>query len=133
MIAEDHETWQRVPQVARRLVRRLVRTLQPDMIVLFGSYALGRQGPSSDVDLLVVVPDDIAADEVARRRAQLIAGIFPHVDLVPATRAELIHARGERASFLRGVLERGLVVHRAATSASAPPAQIPDTGPGHGD
>lgn len=111
MIADDDDAWKSVPESVRRLVVRLVSTLQPDMVVLFGSYATGCAGPKSDVDLLVVLADDALVDEVARRRAQLIAGVFPHVDLVPATRAELTLSRGERASFLRGVLQRGVLLH----------------------
>lgn len=117
MIAID-DAWKGVPDSVRRLVARLVRTLQPDLVMLFGSYALGRAGPKSDVDLLVVLADDALVDEVARRRAQLVAGVFPHVDLVPATRAELDSARGERASFLRGVLQRGVLLHGTLPSAS---------------
>jgi predicted nucleotidyltransferase len=81
------------------------------MIVLFGSYANGHPMPGSDVDLLVVVPDEVGAEELVRRRTQLVAGLHPRVDLVPATRAELSESRGERASFLRGVLEHGIALH----------------------
>lgn len=40
------------------IVRRLVEAYQPERIYLFGSKARGEEGPDSDYDLLVVVPDD---------------------------------------------------------------------------
>ncbi len=42
------------------LIRLLVRAWNPVSIWLFGSRARGTQGPESDWDLLVVVPDEVA-------------------------------------------------------------------------
>jgi len=39
-------------------VRELTQALNPNRIYLFGSCARGEQRSSSDLDLLVVVPDD---------------------------------------------------------------------------
>jgi len=40
----------------REMVRRIVEGFAPERVILFGSYAAGRAGPDSDVDLLVVMP-----------------------------------------------------------------------------
>ena len=40
------------------LTRRLVESYSPVRIYLFGSEARGDAGPDSDLDFLVVVPDD---------------------------------------------------------------------------
>jgi predicted nucleotidyltransferase len=40
------------------MVRRLVEVYSPLRIYLFGSKARGDDGPDSDYDLLVVIPDD---------------------------------------------------------------------------
>jgi uncharacterized protein len=45
-------------QTLGEIVRRLADAYQPERIYLFGSRARGDYGPSSDYDLLVVVPDD---------------------------------------------------------------------------
>ena len=37
------------------LSRRISREFKPRKIILFGSYASGRPGPDSDVDLLVIM------------------------------------------------------------------------------
>ena len=39
----------------RRMVRRIVDQFDPEQVILFGSYARGKAGPDSDVDLLVVM------------------------------------------------------------------------------
>ncbi len=37
---------------------RIAREFRPERIILFGSFAYGRPGPDSDVDLLVLLPFD---------------------------------------------------------------------------
>ena len=44
------------PLYIDELVRRLVRRLHPNKVLLFGSYAYGTPHEDSDVDLLVVLP-----------------------------------------------------------------------------
>ena len=40
----------------REMVSRVVRQFKPEKVILFGSYARGKAGPDSDVDLLIVMP-----------------------------------------------------------------------------
>lgn len=42
----------------QEVVRRLVEVYRPERIYLFGSVARGDATPDSDIDLMVVVPDD---------------------------------------------------------------------------
>jgi len=49
-------------------VRRLIEAYQPERIYLFGSKARGEDGPDSDYDLMVIVPDDAPPE---RRRSRL--------------------------------------------------------------
>ena len=51
------EIMEREP-VLRKMVRRLVEVYSPLRIYLLGSKARGDDGPDSDYDLLVVLPDD---------------------------------------------------------------------------
>ena len=48
------------------LTRRMVEYYQPERVYLFGSAARGETSPDSDLDFLVVVPDDAPPE---RRRA----------------------------------------------------------------
>ena len=100
-----------LPATVERLVARLVRVMQPDSVLLFGSYVSGHASATSDVDLLIVMPDEDGTEELMRRQRQLAAGLVPRVDLVFASCEEVRLARGERASFLRGVFEHGIVLH----------------------
>jgi predicted nucleotidyltransferase len=50
------------------IVRRLIDTLHPVRIYLFGSKARGEGGQDSDYDLMVLVNDEEAAPPVRRSR-----------------------------------------------------------------
>jgi predicted nucleotidyltransferase len=55
-------------ETIQELVRRLAEFYQPERIYLFGSAARGEEGPDSDVDLCVVLPDD-APESLYRDRS----------------------------------------------------------------
>jgi len=99
-----------LPDSVFRLITRLRRWHNADLVILFGSYACGKATNRSDIDLLVVAPSVAEAEELTRRSGQLTAGQFPRIDLVISSREELDQARGERAAFLRSVFENGLVL-----------------------
>ena len=66
------------------ITRRLVEFYRPLRIYLFGSAARGEGGPDSDLDFLVVVPDD-APDSVFRSGEIYgrLRGVGVPVDVVP--------------------------------------------------
>lgn len=53
----------------RELVLRLVEAYEPERVYLFGSRARGEDGPDSDYDLLVVVPDSAPLHQQRSRLA----------------------------------------------------------------
>ena len=46
-----------IQQIRDEIVKRL-EPLQPERVILFGSYANGTQTPESDIDIYVVTRDD---------------------------------------------------------------------------
>lgn len=92
-------------------IRRIVEDLQPDKIVVFGSYAYGTPTPDSDVDLLVIM--DTSAPPV--ERSVLVSRVlwprpFP-VDIIVRTPVETETALRKRDSFITEVITRGQVVY----------------------
>ncbi|MCZ7573954.1 MAG: nucleotidyltransferase domain-containing protein [Ardenticatenaceae bacterium] len=49
------------------VVRRIVESVHPRRIILFGSAARGQMGPNSDLDILGVMPDGIHRRQTARQ------------------------------------------------------------------
>ena len=73
----------------QEIVRRLVRAVDPDRIVLFGSRARGDAGPDSDLDLLIVKE----SHELRHRRAipayNALIGLGIPTDIICRTPAEI--------------------------------------------
>ena len=92
-------------------VRRLVAALQPERVILFGSYAGGTPTEDSDVDLLVVV--ETTAPPVERFAAASQA-LWPRpfpIDLLVLTPAEARRALTTGDPFITDILRRGRVLY----------------------
>ena len=99
------------PKLAE-IVRRLVEAYQPERIYLFGSKARGEEGPDSDYDLLVVVPD---SQDPPYRRAQdaqeALWGIWTAADVLVLTREEFESRSSVRTSLTATAQAEGRVLY----------------------
>jgi len=98
------------------ILRRLVHSLAPDRIILFGSRASGAAHPESDIDLLVVGSWNFEPARLLRYARQLVADSFPSVDLVLCTPEDVAAAKAGNAPFLRSAIESGIVVYQRTVS-----------------
>jgi len=96
-----------VPEV----VDCLVSGFAPLRVVLFGSVARGEDGPDSDIDLLVEVPELRGRPhDIAVAMLHALANIPAPVDIFPTDPADLL-ARGQLPGTLRVALREGRLVH----------------------
>ena len=106
----DQEIESALPEV----VRRLVQSLRPERIYLFGSSARGDAGPRSDVDILVVIP---SSEEPGHRRDRAayhaLRGITIAVDVLVWTREEFERGLCLRTSLSASVERTGRVLYAA--------------------
>src|SRR5580700_5026087 len=76
-------------QAIEEITRRLVEFYSPVRVYLFGSEAPGDAGPDSDLDFLVVVPDDAPEDVIrGTRLCKAIRGIAYAADIIPWRRSD---------------------------------------------
>ena len=96
------------------IVRRLVDALSPQRIYLFGSYAYGSPTPDSDLDVMVIVPDE-APDrfELSRRGYASLRGVPVPVELHFCRTGTFERFRSVVGSFHREVRQRGRVIYAA--------------------
>lgn len=104
---------EKVSEELEEVIRRLVKSLQPDQIYLFGSYALGTQIPGqSDIDLLVIVPDsDLPRHQREARSYDSLWGLTTPVELVVMTRKEFNRARKVKTTLAAAAQNRGLLLY----------------------
>jgi len=98
----------------QEMIRRLRVAFSPVAIYLFGSYAYGRPGAGSDVDLLVVV-EESPLDPFSRdaRAYRALAEIPVPVDVQVYTREEFERRASLPVSFERTVRHKGRIVYAA--------------------
>lgn len=96
------------------IVRRLVLAYQPERVYLFGSHARGDAGPDSDLDLLVIVPDDATPDRRRSRLAyEVLRGTGVAADVVVWTRGYFERRREVPTSLPAIVHKEGRLLHVA--------------------
>ena len=93
------------------VVERIAEQFDPDRIVLFGSWASGEAKASSDVDLLVVMPDGTDRREAAIAMRAAVGDLPLAKDIVVTTPDEISRRAHIVGTVLRAALREGRVVH----------------------
>lgn len=101
----------RITGLLGKVTALIADACDPDAIVLFGSFAKGRDNADSDVDLLVIGEFGGARFLRDREVRQLLYRFPVHFDVHFATRAEITAERGRPFGFLRSVLSSGVVLY----------------------
>ncbi len=96
------------------LVRRIVETVHPRRILLFGSAARGQMGPNSDLDILVVMPDGVHRRRTAQDIYRSILGMGIAKDVVVVTESDVRDYGDNQSMVLFPALREGRELYRAA-------------------
>ena len=102
-------------EAIREITRRLVEFYQPVRIYLFGSAARGDEGPDSDLDFLVVVPDETPDEKLRSGEIYThLSGMGIAKDIVPWRRTDFdSRAAYVRASLPATVIREGRLLYEA--------------------
>jgi uncharacterized protein len=103
-------------EVIEEMTRRLVDYYHPVRIYLFGSEARGDSGPDSDLDFMVVLPDD-TPDEVMRSSGgyRSLSGFGIPKDVIPWRQTDFeASAAYVRASLPATVVREGKLLYESA-------------------
>lgn len=113
MRAIGHRELERNPTL-REIVRRLVEAYEPDSVYLFGSKARGEDGPDSDYDLMVVVPDQAPPERRRSRLAyQALRGTGTAADVLVWTRRAFDERLDLKASLPYAIVHEGKLLYAA--------------------
>src|SRR3989441_12785199 len=93
-----------------RLAGEIARICHPEKIILFGSYAYGKPTEDSDVDLLVVMPNERRKGRMSLNIRLALDYDFP-LDLLVRTPGELRRRLRWGDCFIQEVLSKGKVLY----------------------
>jgi len=100
-----------VGKALRPAIQKIVRELDPEKIVLFGSYAYGTPNQHSDVDLLVVMKTAASIKDRSWAVSRLLLPRPFPVDILVKTPEELEESLKAGDFFLKEILTRGKVLY----------------------
>ncbi|MFK5925621.1 MAG: nucleotidyltransferase domain-containing protein [Desulfuromusa sp.] len=94
------------------ITKRVVETVHPEKIILFGSHAWGQPTADSDLDLFVIVPpSDLPAYRRVREVYKALRGLKVPVDIVMQTSTDVEQKKNVITSLVKKVLEEGEVLY----------------------
>jgi predicted nucleotidyltransferase len=108
-----HEDIEPEPDILNELVQRIVDAVRPVRVVLFGSAARRQMGPSSDLDLLVVMPDGVHRRRTAHEIYRRLSGMGVAKDIVVVTESDVREHRDNPALVIYTALREGKELYHA--------------------
>ena len=100
-----------IEKIEKEIVERLI-PLQPEKIILFGSYAAGRATDDSDIDMLVIMPfDGSSINKSAEMRLSLSSKYS--IDLLVRTPQQIKRRLELGDCFYQEILDKGKVLYEA--------------------
>lgn len=96
------------------LLEQLLCHIQPEKVVVFGSYASDAATPTSDIDLLIIWDSDLPRDQ---RQEIISRALRPRripMDILAYTPAEVTRCQRTPGSFVAHILATGKVLYERA-------------------
>jgi len=109
--------WQVTSQKVQAVIKKIVTTIRPRKIILFGSYIQGNVGKHSDLDILIITRDDIISprqESIRIRRA--LKEIFMPMDILVVTESKFEELKNMPGLVYREAVNTGEVVYDSEKS-----------------
>ncbi len=87
------------------VVERIVSNVNPEKVILFGSYAKGDFDDNSDLDILVVKDMDIPRYKRSRKIRKYLRGVKVPIDLLVYSQKEIDEWKDNEHAFISKALE----------------------------
>lgn len=105
-------------QTLDRIVEQIVKVLNPEKIILFGSYARGEAGPDSDVDIAVIAETSEPGDKAIGEISWGLRHLHLPLDLLLFAPEKWHRFRQVWSSFPTIIEESGRVIYERVGSAA---------------
>ena len=100
-------------RVLDEMVQRIIKTVNPRRIILFGPASRGEMGPDSDLDVMIVMPDGVHRRRTAQMIYKGLSGLGCAKDVVVVTESD-IRDHGDNPSLvLYPALQQGTELYHA--------------------
>lgn len=93
------------------VIKRIVGSVQPEKIILFGSFAYGQPHKDSDLDILVVMESDLPRYKRSVSIYRALAGLLIPKDVLVYTPQEIEAWSAVPQAFITTVMRKGQVIY----------------------
>ncbi len=93
------------------VVEIIVKNVNPEKVILFGSYAYGEPHEDSDLDILVIKDTDDDRYRRTREIRRYLRGTKIPIDIVVYTKAEVEDWQDTKSAFITQLIEKGRVLY----------------------
>ena len=93
------------------VVGKIVENINPEKIILFGSYADGKPNEDSDIDLLIIQNTDAPINKRALEVRRCLRGSKIPMDILVYTVDEFKDQLTSKYSFISNITEKGKVLY----------------------
>ena len=100
-------------RVLDEIVKRVVESVHPKKIILFGSAVRGKMGPDSDFDLLVIVSSAEHRRRTAQRIYRSLIGVGFAADIIVVTEEDVARYKDHIGMVIQPALQDGKVLYAA--------------------
>lgn len=97
--------------VIQEIVDRIVASVSPKKIILFGSHAYGKPHADSDVDILVIMESPLPRYKRAVPIYNALAGLLVPKDVVVYTPEEIEAWADVPQAFITSVMNKGKILY----------------------
>ena len=95
------------------ITRRIVASVSPQRILLFGSAVTGQLNEDSDLDFLVIMRGHVHRRQLAQKIYRELQGVGAPVDVVVVTEEDIAQYGDKPGTILRPALAEGQVLYDA--------------------
>ena len=93
------------------VINRIVKNINPEKIILFGSYASGNPGEESDLDILIVKEMRMPRYKRSREVKKHLRGMKIPIDVIVYTKKEIKEWEGTKTAFINQAIKQGKVLY----------------------
>lgn len=99
-----------IEQKIKEVTNKIVSEFQPEKIILFGSYAWGKPGPDSDVDLFIVKETENTRATAREIDGSLWGRTIP-IDIIVYKPRNVENALEKGDFFIRDIINNGKILY----------------------
>ncbi|MBA3063153.1 nucleotidyltransferase domain-containing protein [bacterium] len=93
------------------VIDRIVKNINPEKIILFGSYASGNPSEDSDLDILIVKEMRIPRYKRTREVKKHLRGMKIPIDVIVYTKKEIKEWEDTKTAFINQAIKQGKILY----------------------